>query len=232
VTNPRPPSPAGLHSVLDEAFPQSRSETRIALASAASVGSFAAGQTILAQGEDSSLVIVLAGHVAFCRTTVDGRQLILRIVGRGELAPTLALASRPAAADAIALTAVETALWRVADVRALATSDPGLAVDILDQVLQGFEEVLGRLDSLHYQDSPRRVARALQLKADLFFSDPPVLTRAHLPTLVGTSREMTGRALRILESRGLVERVGRDRLRLLDSAGLAAVAAGVGRRSN
>ena len=35
---------------------------------------------------------------------------------------------------------------------------------------------------------------------------------------------MTGRVLRLLESQGLVMRVGRDRLRLLDADGLAAVA--------
>jgi hypothetical protein len=59
---------------------------------------------------------------------------------------------------------------------------------------------------------------------DLFFASPPVLTRTHLPILVGTSREMTGRVLRVLEARQLVARVGRNRLRLLDPAGLAAVA--------
>jgi hypothetical protein len=36
---------------------------------------------------------------------------------------------------------------------------------------------------------------------------------------------MTGRVLRILEARSLVARVGRDRLRLLDPAGLAEAAA-------
>jgi CRP-like cAMP-binding protein len=64
----------------------------------------------------------------------------------------------------------------------------------------------------------------LDLHADLFFSEPPVLRRTHLPALVGTSREMTGRVMRALESRGVVARVGRDRLDLLDPAGLAAAA--------
>jgi hypothetical protein len=35
-------------------------------------------------------------------------------------------------------------------------------------------------------------------------------------------REMTGRVLRVLESGGIVARVGRYRFRLLDPAGLAA----------
>ena len=51
-----------------------------------------------------------------------------------------------------------------------------------------------------------------------------MLTRTQLPIMVGTSREMTGRVLRILESQGLVARVGRSRLRLLDPVGLARAA--------
>jgi CRP-like cAMP-binding protein len=156
---------------------------------------------------------------------------MVRIVTRGRLASFLPLAARPTGADALALTPTTAAVWRGEEVRALATVDPGLAVDILDHALATFEEVVGRLDGLFHQDALGRVARVLHLHAPLFFGEPAVLTRADLPTLVGTSREMTGRVLRVLESRQLVARVGRDRLRLLDPAGLAAAAeSGNGRR--
>jgi CRP-like cAMP-binding protein len=149
---------------------------------------------------------------------------MVRIVTKGRLSPILPLARRPASADAVALTSSVAAVWRGERVRSLATTDPGLAVDILDDVLNSYEEVMGRLDSLLYQDALRRVARVLDRHADLFFADPPVLSRAQLPVLVGTSREMTGRVLRVLESRQIIARVGRDRLRLLDPAGLVAAA--------
>jgi CheY-like chemotaxis protein len=55
---------------------------------------------------------------------------------------------------------------------------------------------------------------------DLFFCDPPVLTRTQLHALVGTSREMTSRVLRVLETRGVVARIGRDGLAILDPAAL------------
>ena len=57
-------------------------------------------------------------------------------------------------------------------------------------------------------------------------------TRAHLPALVGTSREMTGRVLRRLESEGIIERIGRDRLRVLDADGLHEWPLPVQRREN
>jgi two-component system cell cycle sensor histidine kinase/response regulator CckA len=47
-----------------------------------------------------------------------------------------------------------------------------------------------------------------------------VLTRAQLPLIVGTSREMTGRVLRTLEARGIVGRREAHGLVLLDPAGL------------
>lgn len=210
--------------VLAAAFPRSRPDTRAALARGADVQVFEAGQTIIQQGNESSIAFILDGHAAARRTTVDGRQLIVAVVGRGRLASFLPLAGRPTAADIVALTPTPAALWRAEEVRSLATADPGLAVDALDHILATFEAAVGRLDSLLYQDAPRRVARMLSVYANLFFAEQPVLTRAHLPALVGTSREMTGRVLRVLESRGLVARVGRDRLRLLDPAGLEAAA--------
>jgi CRP-like cAMP-binding protein len=215
---------AALPDVLTEAFPHSRADTRSALARASVVRRFGAGETIIRQGDESNLSFVLEGRVALRRTTIDGRQLITRIVTRGQLAPILPLAAIPAGSDAVALTPCAVALWNSVEVRSLAFSDSGLAVDLLDAVIGAFDEVVGRLDSLLHQDAVRRVARVLYLRADLFFAEPPLLTRAHLPNLVGTSREMTGRVLRVLESRRLVARAGRDRLRLLDPEGLAKAA--------
>jgi CRP-like cAMP-binding protein len=220
------PSPwaSALPDVIDEAFPHSRTGTRRTLAATAGVRRFGAGHAILRQGDESSVALVLEGHVAARRTTDDGRQLIVRIIRRGGLASLLPLIDRPLAADIVALTPSPAALWRADEVRSLATADPGLAVDVLDNVLSSFEEVVKRLDGLLHQNALRRVARVLSVYGDLFFAEPPILTRAHLPILVGTSREMTGRVLRVLESRHIVARVGRDRLRLLDAAGLEATA--------
>jgi CRP-like cAMP-binding protein len=209
--------------VIDGAFPHSREDTRRTLA-AGGVRAFETGQTILRQGDDSSFVLVIEGRVALRRMTVDGRQLIVGIVRRGGLASILPLAGRPAAVDLVAVTHVMAILWRSDGVRRLATADPGLAVDILDDVLFRVEDVVGRLDGLVHQNALRRVARVLAQHADLFFGEPPVLSRADLPLLVGTSREMTGRVLRKLESAGIVARVGRHRLRLLDAGALAIAA--------
>lgn len=224
MRNDLPPLAPALPVVLDEVFPHSRPWTRTAMTTAATIRTYGPGEAIINQGDESSLALVLDGYVALRRTTPDGRQVIMRVVDRGEMASMLPLAARPAAADAVALTHTPVAKWRGPEIRSLAEADAAFAIELMDHVLLAFEEMAGRLEGLLYQDAPRRVARVLHRHADLFFSDAPVLTRRHLPMLVGTSREMTGRVLRVLESRGLVAREGRHGLRLLDPAGLAAAA--------
>jgi CRP-like cAMP-binding protein len=220
--NPAPSS--SLSTRIAEAFPRSRPETRTALATAAHIRSFAARHIIGRQGDEEHVAMVLEGYVALQRTTTDGRQLIVRIVTRPDLAQVLPLAGRGAVGDALALTPSIAAIWRGSAVRALATVDTGLAGDLLDYALVTIEQAMGRLDGLGYQNAGRRVATVLQEHSELFFTDEPILLRSDLPGLVGTSREMTGRVLRVLEARRVVERIGRDRLRLLDPSRLAATA--------
>lgn len=209
-----------VNEVIAEAFPETHIETLSALAGSGRLTAFPAGETILNQGDEGRVVLVVSGYVGLRRTTIDGRQLTTRIASRGELATILPLAARPSAADLIALSACRVLMWLPSKARALAENDPGFAMAINDHVLASIETMVERVDGLVYQDAVTRVARVLYAHQDLFFSEPPVLTRAHLPALVGTSREMTSRVLRILETRGMVARVGRDRLAIIDAEAL------------
>jgi CRP/FNR family cyclic AMP-dependent transcriptional regulator len=211
--------------VLDETLPDARPETRRALVSSAEVRTFRARQTVVAQGDDTHIGLVLEGHVGLRRTTVDGRELIPLIASRGQLGPVLPIAGRPSSAELLGLSPGRIALWSSDDVQALAAQDAGFALALLKHVLHAVEEVVERMDGLLYQNAQRRVARVLDQHAEMIFGDQAVVTRSYLPALVGTSREMTGRVLRQLESDGVVERMGRGRLRLLDAARLARTAA-------
>lgn len=114
-----------------------------------------------------------------------------------------------------ALTDAVVASWRGRDVRHLVENDRALAADVIDRLAMFLNILTEELDGFLHQDARRRVIRVLARHRDLFFSDSPVLSRRHLPGLVGTSREMTGRVLRELEREGAVARVGRTRLVLL-----------------
>jgi CRP-like cAMP-binding protein len=214
-----------LSAALVQAFPGSRPDTRRLLAATAEIKRYRPDRLIVRQGDDSSMFLVIEGCLSFRRTTVDGRQLTARVVTGGHVGGMLSLAHRPVASDAIAMTTCTIARWSPDELRALIATDSGLAADVLGHALRAMEAVVQRLDGVVHQNALRRVARVLHGHRALFFDEPPMLTRRHLPGLVGTSREMTGRVLRVLESSQVVIRVGRDGLQLVDPARLAVLAA-------
>ena len=186
--------------------------------------SFEAGDILVRQGEDARLVLVLDGYLGLRRTTDDGRELVVRIIRAGGLAAIMVIASRPAIFDIVAITRCRAALWPAREIRSLASVEAGFAIDLLDHVLHTFETVVEGLDGFIYQDAVKRVSRILHLHRELFFGEQPVLTRSHLPMLVGTSREMTGRVLRRLRADGVVAPTGRNGLRILDPLRLEEIA--------
>jgi CRP/FNR family cyclic AMP-dependent transcriptional regulator len=215
----------GVAEVVATAFPRATRETQRALVATADIEAFRPRQTVVRQGDESRVGLVLEGHAGFRRTTIDGREVIPMIISRGELGPIMPIASRPFTADLLALSSGRIALWPGADVQALAAEDAGFGLDLLEHVLKAVEVIVERMDGLLYQDAARRVARVLDQHAELIFGEEGAVTRTYLPALVGTSREMTGRVLRQLESDGVVQRLGRSRLRLLDPVRLARTAA-------
>ena len=211
-----PADASRLLTMIESRLPGSRPASTQALVRTARVRRVPAGEPIWRQGEPMPLTLVVEGFAAFRRTTVDGQQLIPVVVLPGELYGLIGVAGSLATADFAALTDCVVATWPGARIRELATADAGLALDVIDHLAFVLTVITERFDGFLHQDARRRVLRVLGRYRDLFFADPPILTRAQLPALVGTSREMTSRVLRSLERDGAIARVGRTRLLLLD----------------
>jgi CRP-like cAMP-binding protein len=204
-----------LRALLECSLPHSQPETREALVDTVRVRTISVDEVVWRQGEVVPLTMFVRGYGAFRRTTVDGQQLTTGICEPGDLYGFTSIASVPAPVDLIALTECEVATWRGADLRRLATIDSGLALDAIDRLSTFTAGTSERVDGFVHQGGRRRVVRVLARYRELFFAEPAILSRSHLPSLVGTSREMTGRVLRELEREGTLERVGRNGLRLL-----------------
>ncbi len=204
------------------ALPDCRPETISTMLDMVRLRSVAAHESIYRQGDPVELTLVLEGHVAFQRTTPDGLQLIAGVAGPGAFFGFTSMTPVASSVELVAVTPSRVAQWRGQDLRALAELDPALALSATDALAGSLHELMERIEGFMHQDSRRRVIRILARHRDLFFSDPPILTRAHLPGLVGTTREMTGKVLRQLEREGVVIREGRSGLRLLRPNGLDA----------
>ncbi len=211
---PAPGRPS-LRDLLTPALPGCRAETVERLIQTVQARTVQPGEEIYRQGEAVPLTLILSGYGAARRTTVNGKELVSGVAPAGVLFGWSGLASVPSAVELVALTECDVAQWRGTDVRALATSDPGLALVAIDSMAFSLHQTVERIEGFLHQDARLRVVRILRRHRDLFFGEPAVLTRAHLPGLVGTSREMTGQVLRQLEREGTIARVGRTGLKLL-----------------
>jgi CRP/FNR family cyclic AMP-dependent transcriptional regulator len=204
-----------LPDLLIRALPGSRPESIGLLTHTARVRTVHPGEHIYRQGEPVPLTIILRGYGAARRTTVHGQQLVSGVAPAGQLFGFSGIASEPSSVELVALTDCEVAQWPGPEFRALAVADSAVALAAIDSMAASLHQTVERIEGFLHQDARRRVLRILARHQDLFFDEPAVLTRAHLPGLVGTSREMTGRVLRQLEREGTVAREGRAGLRLL-----------------
>jgi CRP-like cAMP-binding protein len=211
---------AEVRGLIDRALPSATAATRAILAQTGRMMRIAPDGLIFRQGEPPPLTLVVRGFGSFRRTTIDGGLHIIGLCAPGAMFGYSAIGSVHSTVDAVALTRVHAVQWPGREMRPLVSADSGLALDVIDRLATFVNIATERLDGFVYQDTRRRVLRVLIDYAELFFRDPPILSRGHLPSLVGTTREMTGRVLRGLESEDLIARVGRRGLALRSAEGL------------
>ena len=196
-------------------LPRCRPETWDALADLAHVSTFRRGERIYRLGETVPVTMILSGYGIARLTTSTGLLIISGVAPAGAPFGWSGLAQATSSVDMIAHTICRVAQWSGLDVRAIAARDPELALAAIDSMAFSLHAVVEQIEGYLHQNARLRVLRILCRYRGLFFGDPPVLTRADLPGLVGTSREMTGRVVRQLEREGTLERFGRNGLRLL-----------------
>ena len=214
-----------LHELLVRKLAACQPETIEEMTETARIRILGPGDKIYRQGEPVPLTLILHGYGAARRTTDSGQELVSGVAPAGELFGWSGLASVPSSVELVALTYCDVAQWHGPDVRVLVAADPALALIAIDSMAFSLHQTVERIEGFLHQDARRRVLRILVRHRELFFGEPAVLSRAHLPGLVGTSREMTRRVLRQLEREGTLERVGRVGLRLLNPERLEAGAA-------
>ena len=202
-----------------------RPETIAALVHSARIHRLHPGEPIYQQGGPVPLNLMLDGYGISRRTTADGQQILSGVATSGNLFGYSGVASSVSTVEIVALNDCLVAQWPGSEIRELVASDPALALAAIDSLAASLHALMEQIEGFLHQDARRRVLRILARHRSLFFCDPPVLTRAHLAGLVGTTQEMTRRVLRQLEREGAVVRVGRSGLVLLRPDLLEAAAA-------
>ncbi len=176
-----------------------------------SASTLSRGDVLFNEGDaGNQLYVVIDGKIKLGRTSADGRENLLAILGPGQMFGELSFFDPgPRSATATAVTDVELkSLGHDALIPVLSTH-PDVALALLHQLagrLRRTNEVVG---DLVFSDVPGRVAKALIDLAGRFGrqADDGVhvnhdLTQEELAQLVGASRETVNKALADFASRG------------------------------
>lgn len=176
------------------------------LANALQRRSVRAGRHVFRQDEPgSSLFVIESGVVKVQRTSPDGKEVILTILGPGDFFGELAiLDGEPRSADAVAKEDCVLLVLERDDFLAFLDREPTAAAKLLAALSRRLRRTDQLVQDAAFLDVPARLARAL-----LQLSESPEaargLTQSELAAMVGASRESVNRWLQFYRRRGLID---------------------------
>jgi CRP/FNR family transcriptional regulator, cyclic AMP receptor protein len=181
-----------------------------------------AHQIILLENDwGGSVYFILEGWVKIRTYNLDGKEVTLNIIGKGEIFGEMAaLDKKPRSTDAITLTSTTIGRIPAEDFVNLITTEPMAGVRLAQIMARRLRQVNRRLQ-LREANSLSRVADAIlflvdgQGKEAEGMMEIPNLPHREISSLSGLARETVTRVLTKLEKRGLIERDA-DLLRIPD----------------
>ncbi|PWE31246.1 Crp/Fnr family transcriptional regulator [Maritimibacter sp. 55A14] len=186
--------------------------------------SYSPGEAILIEGlACEGLSFVISGHVRVYRSTPDGREQVLRVVGPGRtFNDAAALDEGLSAESAMALGPVTVGLIPSATLRVLFRQHPEVPLAATRLMATRQRALAHMVEALAMRDITARVARLLLgcvgQHEDMVEGAPDAcarITQQEIATMIGSVREVVQRALKKLEKAGAIE-VERTRIRVVD----------------
>jgi len=181
----------------------------------------ARGQILFLQGDQGVGVhFVAAGQVKIYKTAPDGRQQVMFVAGPGVSfadVPAFDGGPAPASAEAIEPSVVYT-LSRP-DLLAVLREHPLFALSVIGVLAARLRHMTGLIEDLSFRHVPARVALLLLRSTGERGSGVLEMTQEEIASVVGTAREVAGRALKQLAGEGAI-RVERGRVVVLDPVAL------------
>lgn len=179
---------------------------------------YAHGEAILCQGDPGAcLFFVLSGAVRLAAVLESGREVVVGLLGPGEVFGEVALlggGSSPVEARAVGEARI--AVVPVASLEAVIERNPATATELLRLVASRLHRTSAALEEALAHDVPTRVSRRLcELARRHGVRDPGgvrlslPLTQEDLGRMIGASREAVNKSLSALAARGLVRTEGR-----------------------
>ena len=172
-----------------------------------------AGSLLFMEGDEAQTVLfLLEGQVKISITSSAGREVVLDVLGSGEIIGELsAIDGLPRSATATSLCPVEITTVRTADFQALVNERPSIARELLLLISIRLRSTSRRQFELASSDALARVCgRLAHLAGDGRVELRVPMSQSDLAAWAGLSREAVVKALRTLRALGWIESRGRD----------------------
>jgi CRP-like cAMP-binding protein len=184
------------------------------------------GDSILIEGEtEGALCYVCSGLVKVFKASPEGKEQVLRLIGAGNTFNDVpALDGGPNPANVAAVEPGVIYVIRRAELRKLITTRPEVAEAVVLTLAKTLRHLVALVEDLSLRNVAARVAKILLDQEASAQQGHHVhrLTQTEMAALVGSAREVVGRALKELETAGVIEMqhgqavvLNRERLRIM-----------------
>lgn len=164
---------------------------------------------ILAGQEGGALFYVRHGLVKVFKTSDEGKEQTLRLLGPGSTFNDVpALDGGPNPASVMAMEATSVYVTSGKELRRLIVERPGVAEATVHSLAAALRHLITLVEDLSFRHVRARVAKILlEQDSTADAADPPShrLTQQEIAAMAGTAREMVGRALKELEAAGAIK---------------------------
>jgi CRP/FNR family transcriptional regulator len=190
--------------------------------------SYRAGAVIFNEGEAcAGFHVVIDGLIRIYRTNNEGRLHTLSLLrAQSTFNEVAAVDGGVNPFNAVAVTQAEVWVISHEHLRALLASEPALMQNTVQALAHLNREYIERLEDMTFRTIPSRLAKLFLHEttyADQIAETPSGLTQEEMAAILGTTREVVGRALRSLLNAGLLRRKGRH-VYIADREGLGYLA--------
>jgi CRP-like cAMP-binding protein len=222
--HPRPSQLA--HEAIEKSWPTALGETIARLAQAASVVHQGPGPVLAEAERPARAALVVHGTVVATWGAPDGRTVFAGLYGPGQFMGLATLTGEPMTVGIDALTDVTILAWHSAEFRHIATTDPAMAVDLLDRSVYAIRALNYMIKVRTFASARSRLAALLMKYEPICFStSSPLVPRGQLAGLAGVTPRMVRAILGKWVASGIIRRVGVSGLELVDRPALTAHAA-------
>lgn len=197
-------------------------EVQRAAAEAAREARYEKGEALFQQGDPAERHFLVAiGRFRLDQTTADGKNVVLRFMGPGDVVGTVAvMRGIPYPATPVAVETSDVLTWGAGRMAELVTAFPPLAMKAIGMMGGRIEELQERLQQVATQQVERRIAAAILKiagqsgrRTEAGVEIPFALSRQDLAEMTGTTLHTVSRTLSGWIDEGVIE--GRRSSRLV-----------------